>query len=89
MRKKLAQISIALIAIAVAVYVGRKILDRPPPVDFSGPLAGWGAYGGSAGGSRYSPLTQITRENVVIVAGGHGRLGTKLGDYVIAYSLPR
>ncbi len=35
-----------------------------PPVDYAGPTAGWSAYGGDAGGSRYSPLTQITRENV-------------------------
>jgi quinoprotein glucose dehydrogenase len=24
-----------------------------------------------------------------VVAGGHGSLGTKAGDYVIAYALPR
>jgi glucose dehydrogenase len=46
-----------------------------------------------AGGSRYSPLDQINKTNVVqlkpvIAAGGHGKLGTKLGDSVIAYSLP-
>ena len=34
------------------------------PVDDSGPVASWPAYGGDAGGLRYSPLTQITRENV-------------------------
>jgi quinoprotein glucose dehydrogenase len=34
------------------------------PVDFSGPVAGWSHYGGDAGGTRFSPLTQITRENV-------------------------
>jgi len=26
---------------------------------------------------------------VVIVAGGHGSIGTKAGDYVIAYALPK
>jgi quinoprotein glucose dehydrogenase len=35
-----------------------------PAVDRSGPVAGWPAWGGDAGGSRHSPLTQITRENV-------------------------
>ena len=29
------------------------------------------------------------RQFVVVVAGGHGSLGTKLGDSVIAYALPR
>ena len=28
------------------------------------------------------------RQYVVIAAGGHGRLGTMLGDYVIAFALP-
>jgi quinoprotein glucose dehydrogenase len=28
------------------------------------------------------------RQYVVICAGGHGRLGTKPGDYVIGYALP-
>lgn len=28
------------------------------------------------------------RQYVVIAAGGHGKLGTKLGDYVVAFSLP-
>jgi quinoprotein glucose dehydrogenase len=25
---------------------------------------------------------------VLIVAGGHGSLGTRMGDYIIAYKLP-
>ena len=29
------------------------------------------------------------RQYVVVVAGGHGTLGTKAGDDVIAYALPR
>lgn len=28
------------------------------------------------------------RQYVVVVAGGHGSLGTKAGDAVIAYALP-
>jgi quinoprotein glucose dehydrogenase len=32
-------------------------------IDFSGPVAGWPSYGGDAGGSKYSPLTQITPDN--------------------------
>lgn len=34
------------------------------PLDLSGPVADWPAYGGDAGGLRHSPLTQITRANV-------------------------
>jgi quinoprotein glucose dehydrogenase len=29
------------------------------------------------------------RQFVVMVAGGHGSIGTTPGDYVIAYALPR
>jgi quinoprotein glucose dehydrogenase len=35
-----------------------------PDVDLTGPLADWPHYGGDRGGLRYSPLTQITPENV-------------------------
>jgi len=38
--------------------------DEPTPLDLSGPIAGWPNYGGDPGGSRYSPLSQITPENV-------------------------
>ena len=34
------------------------------PVPSGGPVADWPTYGQDAGGTRYSPLTQITRENV-------------------------
>lgn len=34
-----------------------------PAIDFSGPIGGWDAWGNDQGGSRYSPLTQITPEN--------------------------
>ncbi len=44
-------------------------------------------------GGQATPMTYRLREDgrqfVVICAGGHGKLGTKLGDYVIAYALPR
>lgn len=33
-------------------------------IDYSGPIAGWDSFGGDAGGSRFSPLTQITPDNV-------------------------
>jgi len=36
----------------------------PPPIDLSGPLADWPVYGGDERGGRWSPLTQINRDNV-------------------------
>lgn len=38
--------------------------DSPPPLAAGGVTAGWPVYGGDAGGSRYSPLDQISRANV-------------------------
>jgi quinoprotein glucose dehydrogenase len=34
------------------------------PLPTGGPTAGWPVYGGDAAGTRFSPLTQITRDNV-------------------------
>jgi quinoprotein glucose dehydrogenase len=34
------------------------------PLDYTGPIEGWSAYGNDAGGSRHSKLTQITPDNV-------------------------
>jgi quinoprotein glucose dehydrogenase len=43
-------------------------------------------------GGQATPMTYRTRPDgkqyVVICAGGHGKMGTKLGDYVIAFALP-
>ena len=60
----------------------------------------WLTYSGNYQSHRFSPLTQIDRQNVshlqvawtyqyvVISAGGHGKNGTKMGDSVVAYALP-
>lgn len=43
-------------------------------------------------GGQATPMTYLDgngRQIVLIVAGGHGSVGTKPGDYVIAYSLPQ
>lgn len=43
-------------------------------------------------GGQATPMTYAVddgRQFVVMVAGGHGSIGTKPGDYVIAYALPR
>lgn len=42
-------------------------------------------------GGQATPMTYMADDNkqyVVMVAGGHGSVGTKPGDYVIAYTLP-
>ena len=41
-------------------------------------------------GAQATPLTYLVngKQYVAICAGGHGRLPTKLGDYVIAFALP-
>jgi len=41
-------------------------------------------------GGQATPMTYEVdgKQYVVIVAGGHGSFGTKMGDYVIAYALP-
>ncbi|KJH82982.1 glucose/quinate/shikimate family membrane-bound PQQ-dependent dehydrogenase [Stutzerimonas stutzeri] len=43
-------------------------------------------------GGQATPMSYLSRSGrqmVVVVAGGHGSLGTKAGDSVIAYALPR
>jgi quinoprotein glucose dehydrogenase len=55
------------------------------PIDFSGPIADWPEYGGDKGGTRYSPLTQITPANVteleVAWTYRHGDASDGSGDY--------
>jgi quinoprotein glucose dehydrogenase len=51
----------AIVVVALALpFLG----CGPAPLDHSGPIAGWPEYGGTKGGLRYSPLTQITADNV-------------------------
>ena len=41
-------------------------------------------------GGQATPMTyeQHGRQYLVIVAGGHGSMGTTFGDYVVAFALP-
>jgi quinoprotein glucose dehydrogenase len=50
-----------VIGVAIVTVLGCQSRVAVSP---GGPAAEWGAYGGDAGGTRYSPLTQIDRENV-------------------------
>ena len=50
-----------LCALAIALAAG---CEDPASIDYSGPTASWPEYGGDKGGLKWSPLTQITRDNV-------------------------
>jgi quinoprotein glucose dehydrogenase len=59
----------AALAAALAALGGTALMAlagcrRAAPLDLSGPTAEWREYGGDKGGLHWSPLTQITRENV-------------------------
>jgi quinoprotein glucose dehydrogenase len=56
--------SVAVVALLLLSLALVALLDVPPSIDYSGPVAGWPFYGGDQGGTRYSVLTQINRENV-------------------------
>ncbi len=51
-------------ACLAGVLLGALACSEPAPVDLSGPVADWPAYGGDPGGQRWSPLDQIHRGNV-------------------------
>jgi quinoprotein glucose dehydrogenase len=42
----------------------------------------------AAGAANPMTYTAAGRQYVVIAAGGHGKLGTRRGDFVVAYALP-
>ena len=46
------------------------------------------AAGRRSGDANDLPLGENGRQFVVIAAGGHGRLGTDIGDSVVAFALP-
>jgi len=54
------------------------------PLDRSGPIQDWPAWGGDPGGGKWSPLTQITRDNVdsleVAWTYRHGDISDGTGD---------
>jgi quinoprotein glucose dehydrogenase len=50
--------------LALALALSLACGDDAPPTAPGGPVAGWPAWGGDPGGSRFSPLTQIDPANV-------------------------
>jgi quinoprotein glucose dehydrogenase len=65
-RRWLAAGVLLAIALLVVIYHGysERWFTPNPPIDMTGPIAGWDHWGGDAGGTRFSPLTQITPANV-------------------------
>ncbi|MEZ5736826.1 MAG: PQQ-binding-like beta-propeller repeat protein, partial [Novosphingobium sp.] len=73
------------------VFIGAAVDDYIRAFDAKTGRELWRARlpaGGQAGPISYVS-TKTGRQYVVIAAGGHSLIGTKLGDYVIAYALPR
>ena len=64
MRSRRKNILIVAAVVVVALVIVFLKGGRLGPIDYSGPTADWLDYGNSRGGDRYSPLTQITPENV-------------------------
>jgi quinoprotein glucose dehydrogenase len=56
---------VAILTLVAVVLLARAAISGPDIVlSTGGPVADWPAYGGNANGARYSPLTQITKDNV-------------------------
>ncbi len=55
---------LSLVLPAFLMGCGSLGCGSPAPIDASGPAADWPDYGGTRAGQRYSPLTQITPQNV-------------------------
>ena len=53
-----------LLAALLALVLPLSACDDSEPRDDSGPVAAWPHYGSDEGGMKYSPLTQITTDNV-------------------------
>src|SRR5262245_63178296 len=64
MRIRAMQITRGWCVALVPVVLVLSACNRAIEVPAGGPIAGWPEYGGTAGGTRHSPLTQITPENV-------------------------
>ena len=73
--------------IALNPQSGERLWEYDAHVDLSKNYSG--KYQLPAGGQA-TPMTYVFKgkQYVVIAAGGHGKLGTKQGDYVLAFALP-
>ena len=77
------------------VRYGKPGKEKPGLIDGAGKLRDLSGVIDDLAGDALSPksLAKIAKlkrvRDVVAVAGGHGSLGTKLGDSIIAYALPK
>lgn len=55
---------ISVLLVGIALLASCDAAPRALPVDMDGPVSEWPEYGGDKGALRYSPLDQITPENV-------------------------
>ncbi|MFA6155706.1 glucose/quinate/shikimate family membrane-bound PQQ-dependent dehydrogenase [Mesorhizobium sp.] len=72
------------------VFLGAAVDDYVRAYDLTSGKQLWQAR--LPAGGQSTPMTYTVadgRQFVVIVAGGHGSVGTKPGDYVMAYALPK
>lgn len=70
------------------VFMGAAVDDYLRAYDLTTGKVLWNAR--LPAGGQATPMTYLNSKNeqmVVLVAGGHGSVGTKLGDYVMAYKL--
>jgi quinoprotein glucose dehydrogenase len=58
-------VGVALFALVTTTSLCSLVRAAPPGRSFDNDEAGWSAYGGDAGGNRYSTLAQIDRSNVM------------------------
>lgn len=63
-RSSLPAVARAAAPVLVLLLLAAGCGSSPPPLDLSGPVADWPHWGGDEGGLHYSPLSQITRDNV-------------------------
>ncbi len=72
------------------VFLGAAVDDYLRAYDLTDGRVLWSAR--LPAGGQATPMSYATEDGtqyVLIVAGGHGSVGTKPGDYVIAYKLDR
>jgi len=72
------------------VFLGATVDDYLRAYDLSSGRQLWSAR--LPAGGQSTPMSYTSsdgRQFVLIVAGGHGSIGTKAGDYVMAWTLPR
>ncbi len=71
------------------IFIGATADDYLRAIDVNTGKVIWRARLPAGGNATPMSYSQGGRQYVVIAAGGHAGLGTKTGDYVVAYALPK